>query len=507
MADNLTTMQPLQKERYLGTVNESLNSVEELVGWLEKRPCSGGPNPAAGSSTAPPVSVHFVSHVSRNAAGTFTNPDGNFPTAGSQGFVRGSYLPKVMFWPVQVTRSAIRNMRSDDDSYARAMVVSAVDAGKDVTNHLDRVFCGDGSGTLGVAGSVPACSGNQLVVTLTNAADCRKFYVGQNLNVWSARTAGGTQRTCVTGGGDTALTNIVNVVSVSPTAGTITLQGIASITVGVGGGYTTGGTWTTTNIVANDVFTVANDQIASPYTGARTSTIPYEPMGIDGLVSDRDPPMQNGPGSGGTNYGGLYNILAPANFAGTANTNGSPTTYSTWTSSVNRNTVGRAYSDAILQGLLDSIRINGGTGNKPNLFATSYGGRFEFGSPKFGIRRTVNRMAISGDTGAGFAESEQGSDFLEYGGVPIVPLRFAPVSKDSNSATTCSFIALKTEGDEGAAIYEWHKVRFVDDDGLTWRMQGRQASFEGILEYAAELVAFRRNCHAKATDVFATEPV
>ena len=481
MPDNLTTFSPAQKEVYLGIIRESLNSKKQVMGWIEKRPCDGGPNPATGSATPPPRSCHFVAHTTRNATGTFMSPDGTFPTSGNQGYVQGSFIPRVMYWPILVTRSAIRNTADDRAAYARVLVEAAQRTGYDVTNEMERVACGDGSGFLGQWASDTLSTAAAGTITLTNPSDARRFQIGQNLNSWAARIGNSAQLYfanttpiyCVTVTGINYQTGVLTVIKCTTTSGD-----------GTGGAAD--------NQAANAIYTKANDQAANPFNGARGVTTRYEPVGLDGIVSDRDTPMETG-----VTYGGLYGILAPSDFAGT--TNGASGN-AAWASYVNRATNGRALTDAILQSLIDRPMIDAGMA--PDVIFTSYGGRWEYANSKLGIRRYVNTQSLSGAQGGGINEDEDAKSFLEFGGLPIVPVRFGPVGLDSLSNKTCSFIAVNTER---LAAYEWHKPRFVDDDGLTWRMQSRTAQFEAVIEYAMEFVTDQRNAHAKATDIIAQD--
>lgn len=470
MGETLTTFSPAQKEIYLGVLRDHLNSKAQIYGWMDKRGADGGSAPAAGSSTAPSNSRHFTAHTGRNAGGGFVAPDNTIPVAGNQSYKRGSYIGRTLYFPINVARSVIRNTRTDAAAYGRAMVESAKRAANDVTNEMERVVQGDGSGFLG---EISSFSAGAETITLKNPADARKFYVGMYISPFSARTAGATQRVFDTGD------SYEQVTAVNRSTGVITVGSI-----GAGN-----------DLAAGDNLVRAYDLGSSSFAAARTSTIRYEPVGIDGIVSDRDSPMETS-----STYGGLYGILAPADYGGT--TNGA-SGVSTWASYVNRtSSTGRAYSDDILQSLVDMCEIN--SGMKPNLIITSYGGRNEFAKTKTAIRRTVNSMSISGENGGGFSEDVDSKRFLEYEDIPIVPSRYAPVGLDSASAKTCSFTAVNTER---LWIDEWHKIRFMDDDGLTWRMVSRTPFFEAILEYQCEVVSDQRNCHAKATDILAADYV
>jgi len=486
MADSISTMSPQQKEVYFGKIQELLNNNNQLWKWFEKRGAEGGSAPAAGSTTAPTESRHFVVHTARNAGGGFIAPESTYPYSGNQTYKRGSYIGRTMHMSASVSTLAIRNTSNDAASYARALIESSTRLGNDFNVRLERVMCGDGSGTLGVASAAPTLVGGALTLVLKNPADARKIGIGDWIQVFSARTANATQRLFTTTGSNVAY---MQVSAINPTSGTLTFTG-ASVT-----GIT---------ITTGDVLSLVYPNVATPATVtagssefglSRSATIRYEPQGIDSLVSDRDSPME----SAATTYGGLFGIIAPADYSGNANAGG----VTQWASYVNRSSsTGRAYTDDILQSLVDMCEIN--VGEKPNMIVTSYGGRNEYAKSKQAIRRTVNSTQIAGETAGGFSENTDAKRFLEYEDIPIVPSRFAPVDLDSNSQKTCSFIALNTNH---LWVDEWHKPRFVDYDGLTWRLVGRTPFFEGIMEYQCELVTDKRNAHAKATDVLAADYV
>jgi hypothetical protein len=115
----------------------------------------------------------------------------------------------------------------------------------------------------------------------------------------------------------------------------------------------------------------------------------------------------------------------------------------------------------------------------------------------------VNTTAISGSTGGGFNENEGSGDFIQYDGIRIVPSRYAPTSVIA-SAFTASYLAWNQDL---IKRYQWHGVKFIDDDGLTWRMSGRTPVFEAYLEHTYEIVTFKRNAHAKAIAVLAQSPL
>lgn len=481
MADNLASISPIQKELYEGGVNDWLSfNRKRAWNFFGKESAEGGQAPAAGSSTPPSRSSHFSAFVGYNATGGAQDPDVSFPTAGSNSYKQASYSGRTMYWPSMLTRSALRNSRGSRAAFASLLSESALRAAQYVDIELERYILGDGSGTLGVISSNtsedPEATNNTFY--LANRVDARKFQVGMYINVWSARTAGATQRVF----DDSPATYHAQVTGVNLETGMITVSDID-------------GTFT---LAVGDVVTKANDQNSSnTYVGARSSTIRYEPMGIDGIISDRDSPMESG-----STYGGLYGILAPSDAGGSANTGG----VSAWASYVNRVSSGsRAYNDTLIQLALAEAQVR--SGYTPNVIFTSYGGDIAVWDARQGIRRSVNEQGISGGTSPGKKENQEQGTYIEFGNmIPVVPCRFAPVGIDSTTATsaytartyTTSFLCAYTPM---IKVKEWHKVRLLDDDGQVLRMQARTAQFESVLEYQMETIALQRNCHAKVTDI------
>ena len=481
MADNLSSISPIQKELYEGGVNDWLSfNKKRAWNFFGKESAEGGQAPAAGSATPPSRSSHFSAFVGYNATGGAQDPDVSFPTAGSNSYKQASYSGRTMYWPSMLTRSALRNSRGSRAAFASLLSESALRAAQYVDIELERYILGDGSGTLGVVSSNTSedPDSGSTTVYLANRVDARKFQVGMNVNGWSARTAGATQRVFATS------VDYGTISAVNLETGALTITGI-----------TTGVT-----LAAGDVLTKANDQNSANsnrYWGARNATIRYEPMGIDGIISDRDSPMESG-----STYGGLYGILAPSDAGGSANTGG----VSAWASYVNRVSSGsRAYNDTLIQLALAEAQVR--SGYTPNVIFTSYGGDIAVWDARQGIRRSVNEQGISGGTSPGKKENQESGTYIEFGNmIPVVPCRFAPVSVDSTTATsaytartyTTSFLCAYTPM---IKVKEWHKPRLLDDDGQVLRMQARTAQFESVLEYQMETITLQRNCHAKVTDI------
>lgn len=491
--DTLTTFSPSQKEVYTGIINEVLNSKQQINGFIDTIDAQGGGVINTAPGTTATRGLHFDVHLGRNATGGAQNPEIGFPSAGSQRYKQGYFQGRTIYWPMSVSRGAIVRTKGNEAAYAQVMVEAAARTAKDLQNEEERMLLGDGSGTLGTVLSAVTFSSNVATIPLDNYQDLLKFQVGQLIQGWSARTTGATQRQVITTGtGTPTYLAVVSGITLSTSAPSI--QAVAQ----------DAGTWTATAITTGDVITKASDAVSgavaiSQNQGPRTSTLRFEPNGLDGIINDCDTPMESG-----TSAGGFCGINAPAAYGtsnisgggGSANAGGEPA----WASYVDRSTTPRAFSDTLMQNMLDAAMIK--YGERPNIIACSYGARTEFANSKLAIRRTVNTTAISGDTGGGFNENEGSGDFVQYDGIRIVPSRYAPTSFISPSLTA-TYLAWSQDL---IKRYQWHGVKFVDDDGLTWRMSGRTPVFEAYLEHTYEIVTFKRNAHAKAIAVLAQSP-
>lgn len=504
MGESLTTFTPVQKERYEGYVNETLNSKEQLFGWIDKIPMDGGGTLNTESTGANGITtqraVHFVSHIGRNATGGFMPPEANYPSAGQQQYVQGYVQGRSLSWVCNVSRAIIARTRTDQASYARAMVESAVRTGNDIRNHEEMMLCGDGSATLATLQAVVVTfAGGNATFTLDNFHDLRKFFVGQFLSIYTNRTNAGTKRSPIILAGTASLAlDVVKVVQVIPSTGTPQI-----VVTGVNGTITSTYTGAGANTPsAGDVISKAiiDNSVATPVVnGERSATMRNCIMGIDGVVLDCDSPME-------TTFG-LHGIQAPTQYGvGTVNGQGSggatnAAGFPQWTSFVNRSAVNRSLNDSLLQSIIDMPKIS--YGERPNLLTSSYGGRWEFANSKLGIRRYVNTTEISGSTGGGFKEDEAAKHFPSYDDIPIVPSRFgATWNLSQGGPLSANITALNLNV---ICFYEWHPVKIVDDDGLTWRMVQRTPFFECIFEHCIELMTYARNAHAKAINILASD--
>lgn len=496
MAENLLSFGPAQKEVYFGKVNEQLNSDDTIFGWIPKEPADGGSVATATQATAnTSKALRFSVHLGRNAVATFMDPEGNFPTAGAQVYKAGYIQGKTIYLPTSVSVAAIERTRTDPAAFAPVMIDAATRAGNDLRNECERAIMGDGSGTIGVQSGSVTFASNVATLTLDNYQDAIKWQVGMYINAWSARTYGATQRQLITTGAGlptyTAIVTGVSLSTASPPVATITCTAVD------------GGTWSVTAIVTGDVYTRGNSANTSTTAGqaaaaARTANQRYEPMGIDGVTLDCDSPMETGTTALGFEGINAANGYGTGVAGASGSTNGATGTLG-WQAYVNRATTGRAFNPAIIQSLQD--RPCRDYSDQPNLYVTSFGGRWEYANSLFGIRRTVNTIEMSGNTGGGFRENIKQKKFTEYGDVPVVPSRFCRT--DLISAQLCTNLyALNMNR---LRIKEWNKPRFMDVDGLQWRMIGRTPFFESILEYTWELHTEARIAHARAAAILAQD--
>jgi len=496
MAENLSTFVDAMKTVYVGVIEELKNNDTRIWKWIPKRPADGGgvtigstgPYP---SGVMPPRTCNFAVHLGRNATGTFQDPEGKWASAGTQRYRQGLKQGRTGYWSAQVSMAAINRTKGSAAAYARVLTEAATRTGNDFMNENERILMGDGSGTLGVVSGTPSVAANQITVVLDNFQDGRKFARDQFINGWTARTAGATQRTIVSAG--TAATNCVKVVNVSVSGST------ATIILGA----IDGGTITATNLAQGDVFTKGNDNInTTSRVGARDASVRYEPMGLTGLAFDCDTPMENG-----TTIGGLFGINATTQFAGphtatpgSANTGGELD----WQAFNSRSSIARTINNFIMQSMLDMPEIS--SGELPDLFVTTFGLRTEFVNTLLGVRRTVNTTEVTGNTGGGFRENAESRKFPEYADRPVIPSRYAPSYRmtpgDVTTQLAATCLSLNSHYLE---ISEWHDLRFMEHDGLMWRMFERSPFIEGTLEHTWECVTNKRNAHAAAHALLASD--
>lgn len=473
MADTVSTAAAVFKDTFPHELVDQLNSGYTIWSMLDKRPRSGGTL----TGTDPQRYVHFPVRVGRNPTGGFQPAEGVLPTASNQVFKEGKYTPKFMYWPIKVTEAFLKLAKDNTAAFITGTREIFEYTTTDVYDSLERGVMSDGSGTLGVVAS-GGVSGD--VYTLNCRTDARKFAVGQNLNAFSARTAGASQRVFASG------VSLGTVTAVDVTLGTVT---VAANDTGI-------------TVVAGDVFAKANDQnSANSYNAARSTTIGYEPEGLDGIISDRDPPMLSG-----ATYGGLYGILAGKDYAGNANAGGQ----TWWQSYVGRNgtaywgNTGRKLTDKLLNDAIDAVTILAGGGLEPDILIGSYGLRWEYVDTKQGSRRSVNTMKISGETGGGFTENEKSETYTEFRGKPIIPTRYAPCTTDGTNLTA-TVMAVNLSR---VWIEEWAALDFMQADGSIFKWApDRTPMYEAILVYPWQMVSNQRNAHSKVVDILATDPV
>jgi hypothetical protein len=498
--DTLTTFSPSQKEVYCGIINEVLNSKQQINGFIDTIEAQGGGVINTAPGTTATRGLHFDVHVTRNSTGTFQNPEIGFPSAGNQGYRQGYFQGRTIYWPMSVSRAAVVKTKGNEAAYAQVMVEAAARTAKDLQNEEERSLLGDGSGTLGTVGAAVTFNAGVATIPLDNYQDLLKFYEGMFIGGWSARTTGATQRQIITAGDGTP-TFMAVVTGITASVANPSIQAT----------FQTGTTWTATALTTGDVLTKASDGISgaaaiSQQQGPRTATLRFEPNGLDGIVNDCDTPMESGTGA---TQGGFCGINAPTAY-GTANISGGGGATNTgglraWAAYVDRATTGRAFSDTIMQNMLDACMIK--YGERPDIMTCSYGARTEFANSKLAIRRTVNTTAISGSTGGGYNENEASGEFVSYDGIRIVPSRYAPTSNLGSVASPIHTATYLAWNQDLIKRYQWHGVKFMDDDGLTWRMPLRTPVFESVLEHTYELVTFKRNAHAKAIAVLAQSPL
>lgn len=372
--------------------------------------------------------------------------------------------PRYLYGTLEITEEIIEQARSDAGSTARSLTVALNGLATDMRDDLNRQWCNDGSGVLGVVSAVTLATG---VVTLVEPTDVRKFGVGQLLNGFSVRTAGGTQRTS-----NAAASPIFLVEAVNPSAGTITLadpNGVNDLSLG------------TSDLAANDVL-VKNGTRTLGTAGVNGSR--FEIMGLDGAVSIKNPPLDDA---------GLFGIDRPLDFDGiTANASG----VNAWASYVNSAATSRPLTGPIMTSLIDGVHIK--AGGVPDYFLTTFGIRAEYADLQGNVRRSVNRIQISGETSGGFAENVEGGEFLEYNNIPIIPEKYC-------TAGTVFLI-----GKDALGFDYWSDWHWLDRDGGVLKLSqqgGIKPSWIGVLAAFGEMGLSAPSQCAKATQIIGQDPL
>lgn len=436
----------LLKRVYDNTVYDGLNSRDDLMGMMPKVYDGDGQEF---------YTVHRTAGVT--TAMRFQAETTSLPTAQNQSWQNSVLTPKEWWGVMALSMRLIMSSKTNPGAFMEGFKSEVYGFANDAKRFFEIRLVGRGSGQLGVVAAV--VSGTPGTVTLTDIADLRKLRVGEVIQIWDDINRAGASAPLDWDGAALFTT----IVSIDPATVSFTVAD------------TTGGV--TPDPVAVGLPVIDN--------GVRTATVTFEPMGLLGAISDRDPPMDDVTGGGL----GLQNIAATSDADGAAQTG-----VQVWTSPALRNGGAlRPITEKLLQQGMDAVDIVGN--GQVDTFITGYGTRLEYAIGQLNIRRNMNTPRISGSTSGGFVASENnGGDYVEHAQIRIIPNRFWP----SNVVIGSTW--------EAHCMKFWARPQWWEDgDGAL-----RRAPDETTNYWAEQFALFNylmkeRNSHVRIEDVSSEE--
>lgn len=268
MPASLTTVNSITKEIYQGKIQEQLQN--EAVGYKRIEQTSEGVTSEVGGKY-----VTFPVRVSRNAGIGYRNELEQLQAGGQQGYASVRVGLHYGYGRTRLSGQLIELADTNAQAFASAMDMEMNYLKTDIGKDVNRIFYGDGTGTLGV---VNAATGPANTAGVSNT---QYFEVGQQVDIVSSNgsTAKATNRT------------ITAIVTTTAPQGTLTLDNGVSGATGTGTG--------TFSVVVGDLV-------------VRQGNYGREPNGLKSIVSatgtlfNIDPTVQTKwqayvNGNGGTN--------------------------------------------------------------------------------------------------------------------------------------------------------------------------------------------------------------
>lgn len=351
--------------------------------------------------------------------------------AGYQGVNNATVTPKIVQGAIQIAQDAIDRSANDRGAFYEVVDFEMMGIVQDLAEDLDRQCHGDGSGTLANTTAVP--------VGATIAVDYhRPFFEGMIVDGWDSSASGAAARDA-----------------------DLVISSVARNTDGSGVLTFTGAPATLTD---NDVL-VRKD--------ARTATAGYEFMGLNGIVSATNPPLES-TFEGITRTGNAY-----------------------WQSIVNASTA--APSEALIQSAVDQVHddsngdINALLTNRRTRFAL-YNSLASSNPTRFVDTNVIQPGILSGKVEDHHPDAH---DYLFWDGrVPIIVDKYCPINVDVGAGTQRGVLY----GLDLSAIY----VALVTDFRW-WTPQGyilrpsesRSFSVEGLIYIMGNIVTDAPRKHFK----------
>ena len=145
MPANLTTLDSILKNQYIGPLREQVNYDVVLLDLLDKDEES-----VVGKNFTIPL------HVGGNEGIASVAEGGTLPAAGNQQYKEVIVPQRYIYSTIELTGPTIKATKSNAGAFVRAIDSEMKGAAKDFKRQLNRMFWGDGAGILSVTGTTTA---------------------------------------------------------------------------------------------------------------------------------------------------------------------------------------------------------------------------------------------------------------------------------------------------------------------------------------------------------------
>jgi hypothetical protein len=439
MAANLTTVNNILKEYYLGPVQEQLNNEVLLISRLEARS-----EDLVGKAAFIPL------HTGRSSGIGAIAESAILPTAGNQSYDRAEYDLKYLYGRVQVTGPSMAKTKSDAGSFLQILRSELDGIRNDLKKDLARQSYGKGDGVIASCGSSSITpngsqtSGTDIVITLSDWEPLRKGQIYTNMVV---------DLVTYSAGAPTVVATAVAVKStslVAATTSTVTLTLNATVTVPTG----------TASITRTGVVGTFNRW-----------ALAQRSMEIDGLqriVTSVTP---------------TDNTSAPYTTEAKSGTLGKIDAYAKdfWDNQRTFGATPGTLEPLTLQRVQQAMNLSRTKAGNPTVLLTSLGVLREFYR-----LLTITQQFISNE---GTMDFKAGFQTISYNGVPVVGDIDAPYGK----MYVLDESTLKVFSDQ-----DWH---FLDADGQTLRQVPNYDAFEAVLARYMNLGATNRAKNVVINDI------
>jgi hypothetical protein len=170
MGTNLSTIDSILKNQYLGPLCEQVNYDVVLLDILEKNS-----DVVTGKNFTVPLHVGGNESVSSVAEG------GTLPAAGNQQYKETIIPQRYIYATIELSGPAIKATKSNAGAFVRAIESEMKGASNDFKRQLNRMMFGDGTGILSVAGVTTAS-------TTVVVASTKYIRVGMTVDILTSAT-------------------------------------------------------------------------------------------------------------------------------------------------------------------------------------------------------------------------------------------------------------------------------------------------------------------------------